>query len=137
MESDNEFLTAEKLVEKGRKVIELDGGEKILIRRLKVAELAMFLKTVPDVSQISAMDPEKAAVSAEAQAIQGKAEEAIDRVCLASILKPKLYDDPEKGATPGDFPFVDRLKIFHAVLEFSKFGKAESEAVLPLSKTGG
>lgn len=135
--SDNTYWSESDLMKAGRIEIQISDGKKVLARRISIAELAVFLEHIPDVSALATVDPAKIAEAIQARSSQGKTEKAINGVCRATLLQPKLYDNPEEGPTPFDLPFEDRLTIFNAVLKFSNFGIKEAKEILPFSKTAG
>lgn len=130
--SDNDFVRPEDLIQKGRLEVGLPGGGKVLIRKLRRVELAYMIEALPDVTAYADKEPEHVKLSM--QQIE-RAEDAIYRVIIGSVLTPKFHSNPDAGPTPADLNYEDQMTLFHAILEHSGFSKAKMEAALPLSKT--
>jgi|GEM_PF-5580995 len=133
MSENNGIITPEDLIKKGRREVELPSGVVVLVGKVKRAHLAYYLECLPLITTF-ANAKKRPAMKSEKEIAQ--AEAAVNKVILSGVIKPKLYEDPEEGPTPGDFDYEDQVAVFNSILEQSGFSKEKAEAALPLSKTG-
>lgn len=130
------ILTAEAIKARGRREVELPSGGKVVVQRIGVSDLAAIMGHLPDVSVLAAMqdgNPNDVAKRPEAAPLM----RAMNSMLLAGVIIPKLYEDPQAGPTPRDFPFDEQVLLFTEILDVSGFTKAAGGKVLPLSRTAG
>jgi hypothetical protein len=136
-------MTAKELKARGRQVVTLPDGGRILVRRLSRAELTEILRAMPDIGAIARFREktiEQAAadiqegrlgeVLADAAAVYGLMKEVI----LACVVEPKLHARAEDGPTPDDFTQVEKGVLFDEIVKFSKFLWGAGVEVLPSSQ---
>jgi hypothetical protein len=131
------FLSPEEAKAKGRREVALPSGGKVMVQRVGGIELAEILGHLPDVSSLATLkDSDRAedlAKRPESRAVL----KAMSGLLLAGVIIPKLYDDPDVGPTPRDFPLDEQLLLFQEILDVSGFTKEAGAKVLPLSRTAG
>ena len=133
-EQDDGTISANDLIKDGRRRVELPSGVAVLVGKVRVAQLAYMIESLPDVTNFA--EAERHAAMHSENNIR-RAEKAINEVILHGVIKPKLFKDPELGPTPNDFGYEDQMVIFKAILDHSGFSKERMEAALPLSKIEG
>lgn len=125
-------LTAGAVLSASRREVELADGSTVLVRKLKLAEHALIIGGIPDLSAL-ALESKPGAPARNDQVAH--AEGMIHKFIAAACLDPKFSLDPSDGPTPGDLSVEDQMAIFHAVMDLSGFAKKAAEGVLPLSRT--
>ncbi|HYV18620.1 MAG TPA: hypothetical protein VFC25_06295 [Verrucomicrobiae bacterium] len=129
-----QFITGEELIARGRMVLELPSGIKVLIARLgrhEVVECTGNLVDVSNLAQDAEAGSKRGARGPDLKAIA----EAERKLVLKAVIAPKLFADRSDGPTPDDFTQEELLLLLAAIVKLAGWTKEAGAEVLPLSKT--